>query len=211
MKKCDFCNKPAVVHETTVKSGVAKEIHLCRSCAEKAGVVIPGQPKPAELLQQFVIATAAVPPRKAQTSKKLACETCGTTFAEFRHTGTLGCPSCYEAFDKHLSPLIERAQGGATHHGGKRPRNGGASVDRAAQINRLLRELNSAVAAEQYERAAELRDRLSGIEREVNEAHTPTTITIPGAGAIQGAGGAKHSMSSRESTGSRHSDQERSV
>lgn len=209
VKKCDYCNKPAVVHETTVRSGVAKEIHLCRDCAQKAGVVIPIQPKPTEMLQQFVIATAAVPSRKSPRSHKLTCENCGTTFQEFRHTGTLGCPSCYEAFDKELAPMIERAQSGAIHHAGKTPRNGDKSVDRAAQIGRLLRELNSAVAAEQYERAAELRDRLGSIERDSasTPTATPTTTTIAGAGTGTTAAGASAGATKARRT----TDQERSV
>src|SRR5690606_474116 len=41
--KCDLCNRPAVVHEVTVKSGVKKEVHLCEVHAREAGIVMPGQ------------------------------------------------------------------------------------------------------------------------------------------------------------------------
>ena len=38
MKKCDLCDKPAVVHEVTVKNGVKKEMHLCEEHADAAGI-----------------------------------------------------------------------------------------------------------------------------------------------------------------------------
>ena len=38
MRKCDQCDKPAVVHEVTNKNGVHKEVHLCEDHAEEAGV-----------------------------------------------------------------------------------------------------------------------------------------------------------------------------
>lgn len=171
MKKCDMCNQPAVVHETTVRSGITKEIHLCAECAHKQGVVIPGLYKTAEL-QHFAIAGPASVSRKPKSSRRLSCSQCGTTFAQFRRSGTLGCPACYQAFDTHLSRLIERAQAGATHHCGKSPSNAGTSIDRQARISKLMRELNSAVAAEQYERAAELRDALENLERSPSDRGT---------------------------------------
>jgi protein arginine kinase activator len=127
-------------------------------------VVISGLSGPTELLQHFAVAGPTT--RKPGAIRRLACAECGMTFAQFRRDGTLGCPACYESFGKHLSAMIERAQSGATHHCGKRPHNAGTSLDNQARMSTLMRELNSAVAAEQYERAAELRDTLAGLEQE---------------------------------------------
>ena len=157
--KCDHCDKPAVVHEVTVKNGVKTEIHLCHEHAQEAGVAMPTQQPLNQLLSQFV----AHQSRRAKPKSRKACPTCGMTFARFRQAGTLGCPDCYEAFDDQLTPLIERAQNGATHHRGKTPRRAGASVDRQLLVQQLVKELDQAVAAEQYERAAQLRDRLRSL------------------------------------------------
>lgn len=154
--KCDLCNNTAVVHEVTVKAGVQKEVHLCEEHAREAGVTVPHAPLD-QLLTQFVQTGRAA--RKA----KKTCEDCGMTFAQFRQSGSLGCPRCYETFDEQLSPLIERAHNGASHHQGKAPRRAGASTDRQALLQRLLKELDQAVTTEQYERAANLRDRLRGL------------------------------------------------
>jgi len=158
--KCDLCNKPAVVHEVTVRGGVKKEVHLCETHAREAGIVMPGQQPINQLLTQFVISQSGKPVRAATKS----CTGCGLSFSQFRQTGRVGCAECYGAFEAELGPLIERAQNGGTHHSGKTPRRAGASVDRQLLIQRLIKELDHAVAAEQYERAATLRDRLNSMD-----------------------------------------------
>ncbi|MHC4129658.1 MAG: UvrB/UvrC motif-containing protein [Planctomycetota bacterium] len=166
-QKCDRCDKPAVVHEVTVKSGVRNEIHLCHEHALEAGVAMPTHQPINQLLTQFVISQTGKSQSKSKSkarAKRKACPSCGMTFARFRQSGTLGCADCYEAFNEQLAPLIERAQNGATHHRGKTPRRAGASVDRQLLVQQLVKELDQAVAAEQYERAAQLRDRLRNLD-----------------------------------------------
>jgi protein arginine kinase activator len=159
---CDQCDKPAVVHEVTVKGGVKTEVHLCEDHAAAAGFTIGTQAGPIDqLLTQFVVCNKT---EKTRRSNRMSCRTCGTSFSKFRRTGLLGCPDCYTAFERHLAGMIERAQNGASSHAGKCPRRGGASIDRQLRIQRLFKELEDAVASEQYERAAELRDRLRDLK-----------------------------------------------
>jgi protein arginine kinase activator len=160
--KCDLCNKPAVVHEVTVRNGTKKEVHLCEHHAKEAGIVLPGQQPINQLLTQFVISQAAKPAAAKPPNK--VCPGCGLSFAQFRQTGRMGCAECYQVFETELSGLIERAQNGGTHHTGKSPKRAGTSLDRQLLIQRLVRELDHAVAAEQYERAAQLRDKLQGMD-----------------------------------------------
>lgn len=170
MNQCDFCNKPAVVHEVTVKNGIKKEVHLCQDHAAEIGIDMPDHQPITQLLTKFTISqssgsgSGSGASTVAEKRHRRSCPDCGLGFAEFRKKGTLGCPSCYESFEKVLAPLIERAQNGATHHAGKAPKRAGTSLDRQLLIQRLVKELDSAVAAEQYERAAELRDQISSLE-----------------------------------------------
>lgn len=160
--KCDKCNKPAVVHEVTIKNGKKQEVHLCTEHAAEAGFVVHQTTTPInQLLKQFVISHGPGESTKTEGKK---CPDCGMTFAAFRRSGTLGCPACYEAFVDVIGPLIEHAQNGATHHVGKVPASADASFDRQIEIRQLTRALDKAIAAEEYERAAALRDQLSAIE-----------------------------------------------
>jgi protein arginine kinase activator len=103
------------------------------------------------------------------------------TFHDFKSTGLLGCPRCYETFAATLVPVLERAQGGATQHVGRVPPEGNAELrDRNERLERLSRELAAAVAAEQYEHAARLRDMIHALR--------PPAAAPPSDGADRGPG-----------------------
>lgn len=153
--KCDHCDKPAVVHETVIKNGEKKEIHLCQAHAASVGYLPDLQPLD-KILANFS-------PTAKKTAASPACATCGMTLAQFRQHGNLGCEACYSTFEKMLEPLIERAHAGGTRHVGRSPRRSAERIDLRELRMKLVRELDEAVAAEQYERAARLRDRLHGL------------------------------------------------
>jgi protein arginine kinase activator len=161
--QCDYCDNPAVVHETTVKNGLTKQTHLCENHARDAGIVLPGQGTPQKIEQVLTQIVMSKNTRAKRTPRK-ACESCGMTFADFRKGSMLGCADCYDTFERELSPIIERSQAGGTHHIGKAPGCAGESIDRQRQIRQLIKDLDDAVATEQYERAASLRDRLKTLE-----------------------------------------------
>ena len=162
--KCDNCNKPATVHLTEIRNGKKIEKHLCEQCAaQNEGLPVKSHMPINELLTNFVMAHSGVQ-AKEQT---LQCEHCGMTWAEFRQNGLLGCPNDYASFERELSPLLQRAHDGATQHVGKQPtRRGGSGVPmkRQVDIGKLRRDLQKAVEAEDYERAAKLRDQIKDAE-----------------------------------------------
>jgi protein arginine kinase activator len=92
------------------------------------------------------------------------CSRCGGTFQDFRETGRLGCPDCYRAFETPLRDLLRRLHG-STHHIGERyaEREPAAAVARE-QAADLREQLRLAVETENFELAAELRDRLRVVE-----------------------------------------------
>ena len=165
--KCDHCDKPAVVHEVVIKAGVTSEVHLCAEHAAQKGYQVPTVPV-TQLLAQFagpIPGVAAAQARRPAAASR--CPGCGLGFAEFRQTGVLGCQGCYDAFMPQIATVIERAQAGAVHHVGRTPRRLEGLADRAAMRSKLLQELDAAVTAEQYERAASLRDRLKNLGEDV--------------------------------------------
>lgn len=188
--KCDQCEAEATVHELRVVNGKKVERHLCERCARKQGIAVQPTASVPELIehymQQAAAAAKAKPADPPPPARATQCPTCGTGYLEFRQTGLLGCPDCYRVFEAQLSPLLERAHEGGTHHVGKLPRRqlaggpkpqgritqgpnpepagaeavlGGPS-QRAGRIAALRKQLDEAVRTEQYERAASLRDEL---------------------------------------------------
>ncbi len=166
--KCDNCNKAATVHLTEICNGKKIEKHLCEQCAaqsEGVPALVKGHQPINELLTQFVMAHSGL-----QKEMNVSCEHCGITWAEFRQQGLFGCEHDYEAFEKDLTPLLQRAHEGATHHVGKVPTRAGAAGAAArpkkkmVDLNKLRRELAKAVELEDYERAAKLRDQIREAE-----------------------------------------------
>ena len=162
--KCDNCNKPATVHLTEIRNGKKIEKHLCEQCAaQNEGLQVKSGHTPInELLTNFVLAHSGLQKETGST-----CEACGISWAEFRQAGLFGCPNDYTIFEKDLTPLLQRAHEGATHHVGKVPtRRGGTGVPMRKQVDvaRLRKELARAVEAEDYERAAKLRDQIKQAE-----------------------------------------------
>ena len=161
--KCDNCNKTATVHLTEIKHGKKIEKHLCEQCAaQNEGLPVKSHTPINELLTNFVMAHSGL-----QKDVGQACENCGVTWAEFRQGGLFGCANDYQAFEKDLTPLLQRAHEGATHHVGKVPtRRGGTGVPMKRQVDltKLRKELAKAVEAEDYERAAKIRDQIRQAE-----------------------------------------------
>jgi len=158
---CQRCKKAvATVHLTEIERGEKRERHLCDRCAAEEGVKVQQQHVSLnELLTSFVIQQSGV-----QQLAQMTCAQCGTTFADFRNAGLLGCPACYDGFEKALIPLMERAHGGATRHIGKSPRaNRAPRPDRTQELERLRRELDAAIKNENFEQAAQLRDALKSL------------------------------------------------
>lgn len=156
-RKCDKCDRVATHHEVEIINGQKVEKHLCDVHAAEEGLTVKAVHTPInELLTNFVKLSSGQQPE--QTAAEEACEECGLTFAQFREHTLLGCPQCYKSFERQLSPLLERAHEGGSHHVGKAPRRAGAGEQRQNQLLRLRKRLDEAVASEDYELAARLRD-----------------------------------------------------
>ena len=76
----------------------------------------------------------------------------------------LGCAACYVSFDGHLRDLLRRLHGSSQHVGERYAIPGGDSADPRAQLLDLKDQLRRAVDAENFELAADLRDRIRVLE-----------------------------------------------
>jgi protein arginine kinase activator len=154
---CQRCHDDAAVHLTETVDGRRQELHLCVSCAREAGLGLPASPPKLGLdkvVQGLIVAHVG---ELVGELAELTCPDCGIRFMEFRTRGRLGCPTDYQVFSRGLLPLMLRSHG-ATRHVGKVPVRSapGAGRDRL----RLRSEFRAAIAREDYEKAALLRDLL---------------------------------------------------
>ena len=167
MALCERCHKEqATVHLTEIRGNKKIEFHLCQACAESQGVLVKQHLDISNLLAG--LASHEERSRKAAAEKK-ACPRCGATLADFQGSGRLGCPQDYTVFRSELEPLLKRIHD-SLRHAGKVPVRAGRSVRRETELQRLEAELRRAVAQEDYEGAARLRDALKQLREEFDAA-----------------------------------------
>ena len=156
---CDVCKtNQATVFLTQIVDGKMQKVNLCESCSKEKGVTDPTGFALADLLLGL---GAAQEIEKSGTLQK--CPACGFSQADFKKTGRLGCAQCYETFAEGLNSLLKAMHKG-THHTGKVPARIAKSIERENALKVLQRDLQKAVADENYETAAQIRDRLRQLE-----------------------------------------------
>ncbi|MEQ1856923.1 MAG: UvrB/UvrC motif-containing protein [Longimicrobiales bacterium] len=159
---CDNCGSTeAVVHLTQIVNNQMSTHRLCEKCAAEKG--LESAPEPSSIpLTDFLAQMGKEPVSEGDASAE-QCSFCGLTFRDFRETGRLGCPHCYETYASHLQRLLRRVHG-STQHVGKvyLPPDPTAS-DLGRRVEALRRKLNRAVEAEDFERAALLRDEIKSL------------------------------------------------
>ncbi|HEX6669739.1 MAG TPA: UvrB/UvrC motif-containing protein [Gemmatimonadales bacterium] len=162
---CDQCHeREAVIHLTQIVNEQVTTLHLCERCAAEKGVESPGgvakTPLGSFLAAMGQDLSESVP--VARTGE--TCSRCGASLQDFRESGRLGCPECYRSFEVPLRDLLRRLHG-STHHMGERyAERDGEAADGKQQTAELREQLRLAVETENFELAAELRDRLRVLE-----------------------------------------------
>lgn len=158
--KCHRCAKVATLHITEIVKGAAQELHLCEECARE---YLNGGGDPSEPAVSGAMIKHGESDAQLEELDKLVCPTCKLTFREFRNQGRLGCAHCYIAFQDELLPLLENIHGD-TQHCGKFPKRAPDDSQKQFQLIKLRNDLRLAVAEEQYEQAARLRDEIQELE-----------------------------------------------
>lgn len=159
---CEKCGKrTATTHVKTIVNGKLTEHHLCAECANsKMGLAFDFGS-----LLSGLFGGMSEP-------KERRCEHCGASFSEIARTGRLGCEHCYETFRSQLLPVIQKIHGSA-HHIGKRPGSSALRVVpeagklqevKQSPLEEKKRELQKAIEAQAFERAAVLRDEIKEME-----------------------------------------------
>ncbi|MCD6162097.1 MAG: UvrB/UvrC motif-containing protein [candidate division Zixibacteria bacterium] len=165
---CQDCNKnEATIHLTQIVNNEKVVLNLCKTCAEKRGFHSPFEQMPFPLAE---IVSGMVGPIKAKKKDEvdkndkidLKCPNCGLTFSEFGQVGRLSCAECYNTFRAELTTLLRRIHGSAEHRGHV-AQTANEEYKSLREENRLRDELQRAIEDEDFEMAAELRDRIRSL------------------------------------------------
>ncbi|WP_281883955.1 UvrB/UvrC motif-containing protein [Paenibacillus sp. YYML68] len=171
---CQECGKKqATLHFTKILNGEKTEFHICEACAREKGELIPGTPNGfsihnllSGLLDFEPSSHGASAVQKQQPSR---CEHCGLTYSQFSKVGRFGCSDCYKHFAEKLDPLFKRVHGNTVHIG-KVPKRSGGLIRFKREIDELKKDLALRIQNEEFEQAAQLRDRIRELEKKIAEA-----------------------------------------
>jgi protein arginine kinase activator len=167
---CQEChNAPASVHVKKKQGDDEITLHLCRACAKRMGWSNPLDDVKfplAQFIASMMNDMTQVTPDAEPVDTSAKCSECGLSFQEFSRTGRLGCGHCYEAFRSSMQELLRRIHGG-TRHQGKRPQKAPAPAKTqvASGLRQLKAELDRAIASEDFEKAARLRDQIRSMKK----------------------------------------------
>jgi len=160
---CDNCGSTeAVVHLTQIVNNQMSTHRLCEKCAAEKG--LENAPEPVNFPLTDFLAQMGKDTMSGVDASDESCSFCGLTFADFRETGRLGCPHCYETYGPHLQKLLRRVHGGTQHVGKIYLPPDPTSSELERRLEGLRRKLTRAVESEDFEHAAELRDEIRALE-----------------------------------------------
>ncbi len=157
--KCQKCGKyEANTHITETINGVKNEIFLCKNCAQST-VQHPGIESIFKNNFDNFFAPFWSGPKASyiQAAAPVMCSNCKSTIADIQKNGRLGCSECYKTF-ADLLPL--KNIHGSNNHTGKTPKR----AINYSKTEQLRQELCEAVESQNFERAAELRDKIREME-----------------------------------------------
>ena len=104
------------------------------------------------------------------------CPVCGASLSDISDTGKVGCADCYKTFLNQLMPSIQRMHGN-THHIGKIPMGTALQVveqteekeppKEKSEIEQYQEQLQTAIDEQNFELAAELRDKIKALSEKL--------------------------------------------
>jgi len=157
---CDRCKqREATIYYTEIINGKKEEQHLCEECAAELSSY--GKNTSLGSILSGILFNAK--------GGELVCEKCKETYNEFLETGKLGCDECYKTFGKLLKNSVRRIQGSVTHTGKvpsylkeemKMQDGEVAEIMHLSELEQLEIKLKKALASENYEECALLRDKI---------------------------------------------------
>lgn len=167
---CQDCNnRESHVNLTQIINNEKTTLSLCKECAAARGFHSPLDNMPFPLANILSGLAANLPMQKQIAQEEtICCSGCGLTFDEFTRQGRFGCGECYKTFRNRLEMIMRKIHG-ASMHRGKTPvyeitEEGSTETFSIKEEERLKEELQKAISSEDFERAAEIRDKLKSIQ-----------------------------------------------
>jgi protein arginine kinase activator len=97
--------------------------------------------------------------------KTKRCPICSTSFDDIINSCKVGCGECYNTFRDEIESAVRKIQPSAGHKG-KIPNGASPQLKKESELEKLSEKLKKAVANEEYEQAAKIRDEIKKLRGE---------------------------------------------
>jgi len=167
---CQDCQKEEpTVHLTQIINNKKVVLDLCKSCAETRGFQSPFENTAfplADIVTGMMGFGKSIDKtkmgKKAEMSNR--CPSCGLSFSDLGKVGRFGCGQCYATFNVELSDLLRKIHGSSEHRG-KFPVGTADSMKPIKKERKLRDDLKKAIEVEDFEKAANLRDKINELSQ----------------------------------------------
>lgn len=159
---CQVCQKKqATTHIKSVVNGEVTQYNLCADCAKKMGYgnIFSDFNSDFSSLLGSIFGTG----QQQVLPDGKRCPTCGSSFSDIARSGKVGCAQCYDVFYDRLLPTIRRIHGN-TEHTGKSAIAADEKTKAQNELESLKQQLSAAIEAQEFEKAAQLRDKIKELE-----------------------------------------------
>jgi protein arginine kinase activator len=155
---CEICGAgEGKIKYTQIINGEKIEFHICEECARKKGFHPSGGTEQGKIVEE-----------KREDMEQEKCPVCGWEISDIEKHGKLGCPQCYNSFRNYISKLVEGLHEGSTHKG-KAPVFDKRKLALKMEIREVRRELETALKREEYNLAAQLRDKIKNLSSKMED------------------------------------------
>lgn len=156
---CNVCKlNEAKVHLTKIVGDKMQKVDLCEDCSKEKGVDDPTTYSSEDTFLGQILAGEPVAPEPS-SEPTVKCPTCGYSQADFKKAGRFGCSDCYTTFGEGLEGMLKTMHKGVRHTG-KSPAAFQQTRAEAQKLKLLQKRLDKAIAEENFEEAAQLRDEI---------------------------------------------------
>ena len=156
---CEKCGKnTATVLYTQIINGQKSTLNICSACASEESI--------------FDNFGSLLSFGTREQTTNIVCPCCNMTLSEFARRGKAGCGMCYTTFRKHAGAMLRKIHGTQKHTQTEIKESLHKSEEITKEVNEtdLLREkMAKAIAEENFEEAARLRDQIREKEGKKSE------------------------------------------
>lgn len=149
---CEKCGKNnATVMYTQIVNGQKSTLNICSQCASGESI-----------FDNFgSLLNFGVRP----SSQNTVCPVCNMTLSEFSRKGRAGCGECYNTFRSHASAMLRKIHGSTQHitaqdNAEEKKEETKQEAKPKNPVEELKEQLKCAIAEENFEQAAVLRDKI---------------------------------------------------